>query len=174
MLQTPDLTLIATVCDLMLKYYAGDPSRSQHLLKVHDFAAIIGCAEGLSPQQQRLLEIAALVHDIGIKPAEEKYGSCAGPYQEKEGPAPARALLAPLGITGAELDRICYLISRHHTYTNVDGIDYQILLEADFLVNLFENNTPKKNQLAAVKKIFKTRRGIELACDMFALDLGAV
>lgn len=29
-----------------------------------------------------LLETAACVHDIGIKPAEEKYGVCDGPLQD--------------------------------------------------------------------------------------------
>ena len=74
----------------MVVFYRGDPARIQHFVKVHSFAAYIGRQEELSGAQQAVLEAAALVHDIGIRPAEEKYGSCAGPLQEKEGPPPGR------------------------------------------------------------------------------------
>lgn len=65
----------------MTAFYRGDPARIQHFVKVHSFAAYIGRQEGLSDALQAVLEAAALVHDIGIRPAEEKYGSCAGPLQ---------------------------------------------------------------------------------------------
>lgn len=45
----------------------------------------------------RILEAAAYVHDIGIKPAEKKYGSCGGKLQEQEGPAAAKEILERLG-----------------------------------------------------------------------------
>lgn len=52
----------------------------------------------------------------------------------------AKELLAKTGAyTADEIDRICYLVGHHHTYVNVDGIDYRILLEADFLVNAYED-----------------------------------
>ena len=35
-------------------------------------------------------------------------------------------------------NRIIRLVS-HHTYTGVDGLDYRILLEADFIVNAGES-----------------------------------
>ena len=69
----------------MTAFYRGDPARIQHFVKVHSFAAYIGRQEGLSDALQAVLEAAALVHDIGILPAEEKYGSCDGKLQEQEG-----------------------------------------------------------------------------------------
>ena len=36
-----------------------------------------------------------------------------------------------------EIDRICYLIAHHHTYYNVDGLDYRILLEEDTHTDMF-------------------------------------
>ena len=42
------------------------------------------------------------------------------------------------------VERICYLIGHHHTYKDVDGADYQLLLEADFLVNAYEDALPQK------------------------------
>ena len=65
----------------------------QHFLKVYMFSAMIGKMENLSPEQQEILEIAAILHDIGIHPAEKKYGFSNGKLQEQEGPAYARALL---------------------------------------------------------------------------------
>lgn len=52
-------------------------------MKVHGFAALIGREEGLSPEEQFLLEAAAYVHDIGIRPAEEKYGACGGSFRSR-------------------------------------------------------------------------------------------
>lgn len=159
---------VATLDDLtleMVKFYKLDSKRIQHFLKVHSFAKLIGHKENLDPHTQFITECAALVHDIGIKPAEEKYGSCNGKYQEKEGPAPARALLSSLGFAEADIERICYLVAHHHTYSNIDGLDYQILVEADFLVNFFEDALALPAVHAAYNKIFKTQTGKQL-CEL--------
>ena len=37
------------------------------------------------------------------------------------------------------IERIAYLVGHHHTLTNIDGMDYQILIEADFIANATEN-----------------------------------
>lgn len=156
--------------DRMVSYYAGEPARIQHFVKVHSFARRIGLAEGLDSKTQLTLEAAALVHDIGIKPAEAIYGSCDGPYQEALGPAPARELLDSLDFPADVTDRVCYLVGHHHTYTGIDGMDYQILVEADFLVNLFENETRQAPRREALKRIFKTECGRTLCRVMFGLD----
>lgn len=38
-------------------------------------------------------------------------------------------------------ERVSYLVGHHHTYDHIDGMDYQILVEVDFLVNFNENGT---------------------------------
>ncbi|MFR6374036.1 MAG: phosphohydrolase [Subdoligranulum sp.] len=116
-----------------------------------------------------ILEAAAYVHDIGIKPAEQTYGSSAGKYQEELGPAPARAMMLECGFTPAQADRVAYLVGHHHTYTNINGMDYQILVEADFLVNLYEDSVPKAAAQNALDKIFKTQTGKTICKEMFAL-----
>ena len=73
----------------MIDYYAGDPKRIQHFIKVYHFAKLIGEMEHIDPDTQEILEVAALVHDIGIKNSEEKYHSSSGKYQELEGPPEA-------------------------------------------------------------------------------------
>ena len=59
-------------------------------------------------------------------------------------------------------DRILYLIGNHHTYTNINGIDYQILIEADFLVNIFEDRLHKESIDSIKKNIFRTTAGLGL------------
>ena len=147
----------------MILFDRGDARRIQHFLKVYQFAALIGKLEELSPEQQEILEIAAILHDIGIIPSEKKYGISNGKLQEQEGPAYARELLNRIGGYGQDfIDRVCFLIAHHHTYEGVDGLDWQILLEADFLVNSFEKNMTEE----AIKKfrasVFRTKSGIAL------------
>ncbi|MFI3171175.1 MAG: HD domain-containing protein [Eubacteriales bacterium] len=152
----------------MMEYYKGDPRRIQHFIKVHAFAQMIGSGEHLDLDTQEILEIAAYVHDIGIKISEEKYGSCNGKLQEQEGPALTRDLLEKVGASESIIARVCYLVGHHHTYTNIDGLDYQILVEADFLVNLYEDNTSPEGIESAYQKIFKTNTGREL-CELLYL-----
>lgn len=154
----------------MIEFDFGDPKRIQHFLKVYEFAHIIGIKEGLDEATQKLLDIASIMHDIGIRPAEEKYGSCNGKLQEKEGPEYAGKMLRNFpDVTGDEIDRVCYLIAHHHTYENVEGMDYQILLEADFLVNAFEDSLDKKAIIRFRDKVFRTEAGRYLLNKMFNL-----
>ncbi|MCQ2137045.1 MAG: HD domain-containing protein, partial [Bacteroidales bacterium] len=137
------MTKIQELALAMIAYDNGDPKRVQHTTKVHAYASLIGIQEGLDSDTQFVLESAALVHDIGIRASEKKFGHQNGKLQEQEGPAVARGLLGRLGgWTDALIDRICWLVAHHHTYHASDALDYQILIEADFLVNLYEDNEP--------------------------------
>lgn len=154
----------------MIHYYSGDPKRIQHFTKVHSYAKLIGEMEGLPEEALFILETAAYTHDIGIKPAEEKYGSCGGKLQEQEGPQIAEELLRGLGFAEPVIERVCYLIGHHHTYETIDGMDYQILVEADFLVNLYEDGMEKTSVRAVLERIFKTASGRKICEEMF--DIG--
>lgn len=154
----------------MTNYYAGDSARIHHFLKVHSFAKWIGEEEGLDQETLETLEAAALVHDIGIKIAEEKYGSDAGPLQEKEGPAVAKQILEKSGYAGKLVERVCYLVGHHHTYTDIDGADYQILVEADFLVNLFEGHEDEKAIEHAYSRIFRTAAGKRMCREVYGMQ----
>ena len=153
----------------MIEYYMGDPARIHHFLKVHSFAKLIGEEEGLDAETQEILEAAALVHDIGIKIAEEKHGSDAGPLQEKEGPTAAKQILEKSGYAGALIDRVCYLVGHHHTYTDIDRADYQILVEADFLVNLYEGKESREAIEHAYGRIFRTEAGKRVCREVYGL-----
>ncbi|MGL4547666.1 hypothetical protein [Eubacterium aggregans] len=77
----------------MMEYYNCDPKCIQHFLKVHSLASLIGQMEKIDSVDQEVLEVVTMVHDIGIKIGEEKYGRCDGKIQEEMGPAEAEALL---------------------------------------------------------------------------------
>lgn len=140
----------------MIQYYRNDPKRIQHFTKVHSYAKLIGELSGMQGKELLTLEAAAYVHDIGIKVAEEKYGSSNGRLQEQEGPAVAEEMLGRLHFDEKIIRRVSYLVGHHHTYDQIDGLDYQILVEADFLVNLYEDGVTKEAVMHAYNKIFRT------------------
>ncbi len=145
-----------------------DPERIQHFTKVHAYAALIADGESMSGIRRReILEVAAIVHDIAIRLCLEKYGSCAGPLQEKEGPALVRRMLPQFGWDEAFIERVAWLVGHHHTYSPIDGDDHQILVEADFLVNAYEGAHSEAANRATLKNIFKTRTGSKLFQTMF-------
>ena len=162
--------LLDDLFDKMIAYDAGDAKRIQHFTKVHEYARLIGIQEKLEPVSLFIWEAAAYTHDIGIHVAEEKYGRCDGPLQEKEGPILAQHMLSDLGFENYIVERICYLIGHHHTYDHIDGLDYQILVEADFLVNLYEEEAGRHAIEKAYQKIFRTESGKRLFRLMFGLE----
>jgi hypothetical protein len=151
----------------MIRYNAGDPKRIQHALKVYAFAGAIGREEGLPEERLELLETAALLHDIGIRNSERKYGSAAGNYQELEGPPVARRILEPMGKEPAFVERVCFLIGHHHTYGEIVGEDYRILVESDLLVNLFEDGLPEPQVREVLRKYFRTDAGTRILKRMY-------
>ena len=157
----------AQIAEKMIAYDEGDLRRIEHFMKVYGYASAIGMLEKLDPVTQELLEIAALLHDIGIKVSEKKYHSSAGTYQELEGPGEARKLLEGICPDSKITDRVCWLIGHHHTYSNIQDIDHQILVEADFLVNLSEDHASAKSIRHALEHIFRTQSGIRFLKSMY-------
>ena len=155
----------------MIAYNAGDARRVNHLIKVYGFAKTIGESEGLDADTQEILEIAALTHDIGIRNSERKYGNCTGAHQQEEGPPEARALLSQLGANERVIERVCWLIAHHHTYSDIQGMDYQILVEADFLVNAFEDEMDEDAIRTVRGKLFRTKTGTNLLDLLFLSDV---
>ena len=148
--------MISKIIDEMIRYFGTDVRRINHALKVHGFAKAICGNEKLSDNDKKVIEFAAILHDIGIKQAELKYNSHAGNYQELEGPPVAREILNKYGVEEDITNRVCFIIGNHHTYSKIDGIDFQILVEADFLVNIFEDEMDEKAIRSIRNKYIKT------------------
>ncbi|MBR6789887.1 MAG: HD domain-containing protein [Oscillospiraceae bacterium] len=145
----------------MAEYDAGYPARISHFMKVWGYARTIGQLENLDRRTQLILELAALTHDIGIINSLEKYGDCSGEHQQLEGPPVAEEMLSALGYPKEIVARVCWLIAHHHIYGEMVSPDYQILIEADLLVNFEEGN------LSAENGLFRTETGKALYRNMF-------
>lgn len=159
---------IAPLIQKMIAYNHGDAKRISHALKVHNYTKTIAILEKVNEYDLFNLESAAILHDIGIKICEKKYNSTEGKLQEKEGPAVAREILENLDYKN--INRILFLIGHHHTYINVSGLDYQILIEADLLVNFEEENTSKEDIKKVYENIFKTKTGKEFCREIFDIS----
>lgn len=153
------MTQLDRLAMAMMDFDRGSAQRIQHFLKVHHFAVLIAAGEAVDSSTRLVLEAAAYTHDIGIRPALEQFGSSAGELQERLGPPLAREMLTALDFAPQVVDRVCWLIAHHHTYTAIEGDDYRILVEADFLVNLFENGSSPETIASAREKMFVTRTG---------------
>jgi HD superfamily phosphodiesterase len=151
----------------MIDYFQKDIKRINHALKVFDFAQIISEDQSLDKKTKKIIIYAAILHDIGIKEAEKKYNSSIGKYQEIEGPSIAREILSDLKISEEIINRVCFIIGNHHSYKKINGIDFQIIVEADFLVNIFEDNMSKEAIENINDTIFKTESGKNLIGKMY-------
>ena len=154
--------LIDDILESAITYNENDVKRINHLLKVFSFAHLIGIMEKYDMKTQEIIDISAILHDIGIHEAERKHNSNAGNWQEIEGPPVANEILKNFNLDDIIKDRILFLIGHHHHYNAIDGIDFQILVEADFLVNIFEDGMDEHSIKNVKEKIFKTKTGINL------------
>ena len=159
--------MVEKILDLAIAYNGKDVKRINHLLKVHSFARHIGIMENCDARLQTIIEIAALLHDIGIHESERKYGTSTANWQEIEGPIVAKELFKNLDLDISIQERVLFLIGHHHSYNAIDGIDFQILVEADFLVNIFEHETGKDSLNGIKKDHFKTGAGTRLLEEMY-------
>jgi hypothetical protein len=154
--------MMTELLDRMMRYNKGDVRRINHALKVFSFAHFIAEKEGLEPELVLTIDAAAILHDIGIHEAERKHGSTAGNWQELEGPPITRDLIQGTGLSGTMIDRVCFLVGSHHSYGKIDGTDFRILVEADFIVNIDEDKM-ERDEIAAIRKnIFRTASAIDL------------
>lgn len=150
---------IAKLTEKMIKFYNGNLHDINHFLKVYAYAKTIGECEGLGKLDQLSLEAAAILHDIACPLCREKYGCADGAHQEQEGPALAVKFLKSSGLPQACVGRVIYLVGHHHTPEEVDGPDYQILLEADYLVNADEGKYIREHIDKAYHTMFKSPTG---------------
>ncbi|SDD58035.1 hypothetical protein SPACI_052830 [Sporomusa acidovorans DSM 3132] len=146
-------------------YFGQDARRIAHALKVLAYAEKIMSEQPLTDCDRKIVTIAAILHDIGIKNAEIKYGSAQPRYQELEGPGVAAQMMKKYQEPAEIRERVCYIIGGHHTAEKNDGLDFQIIWEADLLVNIAEEGWAKDKDRVKriIAKHFKTAAGIDIA-----------
>ena len=154
-----------------VEYNESDAARIHHLIRVHSFARIIGKADGFDENNQKITELAAILHDIGIHNAERRHNSVEGKYQELEGVPVAREIMEDAHIPGWIIDRVCYIVGHHHTLSAINGLDFQAVVEADTLVNIFDKNITDKEKKTKIRDVlFKTKKGTQLLNQMYLGD----
>ena len=77
--------MIEAITLKMIQHSQGNRHDIQHFLKVWAYARTIGLAEKLNDEKQKILEIAALCHDIACPFCRQKDGRALGEDQEREG-----------------------------------------------------------------------------------------
>ena len=164
-----ETTLIEPLISDMEAVFAGTPGMVEHTMTVHGYAVEIQGEEG---GDLFVVRASAILHDIGIPRAREVHGSSTGEFQEIEGPPIAREILGRYAISPEAVDHICGIVANHHSDRDpeiVNTIEFQILWDADWLVNFPRRNqdlsNPEKGQ--AIDSIFKTTKGRRLAREMF-------
>jgi putative nucleotidyltransferase with HDIG domain len=152
--------------DEMKKVFAGDQKRIEHTLKVLNYAEQIRQAEGGDPL---VVKAAAILHDIGIPKAEAKYDSSEAGYQQLEGPPIAEGILKKCGLENGAIEHICRIVASHHSGKDIDTLEFRIVWDADWLVNIpVDFVEPGKEKLQEIiDKTFKTCKGRQIAIKTF-------
>lgn len=163
---------IYIIAQKMIDYSNKNMHDINHFLKVFGFAQIIAKNEGLNKEQLNTLLISALLHDIACPLCREKYGNTNGVYQEKEGEILAREFLnsadiKKLSLKKETVERAVFIVGHHHSPKASNGLDFDILLEADFLVNANESNFSSAVIKNAYNNLFKTKTGKGLLKSMY-------
>lgn len=158
---------ISQIMEKMIAFSVGNIHDIDHLIRVWTYAKTIGELEGLDADTCFLLEVAAITHDIACPLCREKYGNTNGKFQETEGSTMVISFLSDTGMTDEQISRVAYLVGHHHTYHDIDGIDYQILVEADYIANASEDGYDESSIRSFMTRIMKTESGKRLLREVF-------
>lgn len=125
--------LRAQLVRVLVEYFGDDDRRIEHAL------GVLGCAERIMERRpecdEEVVIAAALLHDVGIRVAEERYGHATGRTQEEYGPPVAGELLASIGFPPDRTEIVMDIIGNHHSPSRYDYPELDVLKEADRCVN---------------------------------------
>lgn len=145
-----------------LRYEEGHSRRTQHILKVYALAKLFGEQEKLSTEEQQILQAAAILHDIPIKYCKEHYNGDTRQYNQKQvAPFLVTHFLNAANYLPSYITRIVDLVVCHHDYDKPKDRLLQLLMEADLIINCYENQ-PDRKRAEYVKELFQTDSGKEL------------
>lgn len=150
----------------MKNYFSKDLKRINHAINVLEFTKKIMTKEG---GNTRIIIPAAVLHDIGIKECEQKHNSTNVALQEKESPVIAKKILEKINYPTEYIDEILEIIGHHHSPGKIKTLNFQVLYEADWIVNLDEDfsSLELKQKEKIITKNFRTKSGIKLAKNLY-------
>lgn len=100
------LTMTNQVALRMVRYFGTDIKRIGHTFQVSGLAQAILAREGITGKTEFTTNLAALLHNIGIREAIRKHNSPAARFLEAEGPEVARNIMNECGISGEIVERV--------------------------------------------------------------------
>lgn len=159
----------AEILEKMIAVTRGHLHDISHFMSVWGYARTIGKLEGLDPDTQFILEVAAITHDIACPVLRERDGNTNHKRQELEGVPLVKEFLADTGLSAGQIDRVAFLVGHHHTLENIDGPDYQILIEADYIVNASEKGYSRQNVINFMDHYMKTESGKQITRNVFGV-----
>ncbi len=132
-LTNKSITLREKLIKELEDYFGNDFKRIKHAKNVMHFAEEL---LRLHQADWHIVIPASILHDVGIKVSEEKYGLSDSVHQEKEGPIIASKILLKLGLKKEDVQEICEIIAHHHSPSKINTHNFKVLYDADLLVNL--------------------------------------
>lgn len=158
----------------MKKVFGTDEKRIEHALAVLDYAERIHAVEGGNPL---VVKAVAILHDIGFHGSEREHNSSTGKYQEIESSSGASRrwrdiaddILKRHDIPHETIERICEIITSHHSAKDIETTEFRILQDADQLVKIQQDYAgADKGKLAEfIDKTFRTKEGHRIATELF-------
>ena len=126
------------ITKLLVDYFGNDFRRITHALEVLKYAEKI--MQNTMNCDYDIVIASALLHDVGIKPSEEKFGYNNGKTQEEYGPPVAEELLRSIDFPGDKTAKVCEIIGNHHSPSRYDYTELRLLKKADRIVNKLEGD----------------------------------
>jgi HD superfamily phosphodiesterase len=150
----------------MIIYFDYNNNHINHTYRVLDYAEEISNIEKGDPD---IVVSSAILHDIGIPNCKKKYKSIEGQLQEIESPPVAREILESLSIDEEIIKEVCEIVGCHHSPGEIETMNFKIMWDADWLVNLSDVYDMKdKIKLAEIiYKTFMTKSGLEKAKEIY-------
>lgn len=158
------------LCDrIILKMravFGADQKRIDHALGVLKYATDIQQAQGGDPL---VVKAAAILHDIGISQYYERKAPVDKELHEQLGAPIAQNILTELGVSKEATDHVCRIIANHHSSHNIDTIEFKIIWDADWLMNIPTEYAEASNEELheIIAKTFETDEGRRLATKQF-------
>ena len=123
----------AKITRVLIDFFEDDDRRIDHAMRVlfhadHILAKRDDC-------DVDLVVAVALLHDVGIKPAEAELGFSNGETQEQYGPPIAETLLEGIGFSPEKIVKAKEIIGNHHSRSRYDYPELEVLKAADHIVN---------------------------------------
>ena len=160
---------ISEIREKTIRFSNGSIHDINHLIAVWTYAKTIGELEKLDPETQFILEVAAITHDIACPLIRDEAGRTDHKLQETMGAPLVREFLADSGMAEEQIERVSWLVGHHHTLNAIDGPDYQILIEADLIVNACEKGWNGEKMKHLRNTVMKTAAGKRIVDAVFGV-----